>query len=392
MCQEKNGSNKKLMSAQTKSPDATTKATGPNSKTPVVEVKGVNFSFGQGEGRKQVLYDNNLCLYSGEIIIMTGPSGSGKTTLLTLIGALRGLQEGSLKVFGNELSGLSASEQEKIRRNIGFIFQAHNLLDSLTAYQNIKLVTELIDYAPNEADSLTSDILTKLGMQDRMLYKPQNLSGGQRQRVAIGRALVNRPRLILADEPTAALDKETGRQVVNLLKDLAENKGCTIMIVTHDNRILDVADRIVTMVDGYVASDVDVNESLTIVQFLKKCSVFETFSPTLLADVANKMQRETHPAGTIIIRQGDEGDKFYIIRRGKVEVMKETMGKSDVVAALDAGAFFGELALLKKEPRAATVRTTEEVELLTLSKEIFMDVVQKSASFEEQLRKVYFAR
>ncbi len=380
------------MSAQTKSPDATTKAAGQNSKTPVVEVKGVNFSFGQGEGRKQVLYDNNLCLYSGEIIIMTGPSGSGKTTLLTLIGALRGLQEGSLKVFGNELFGLSASEQEKIRRNIGFIFQAHNLLDSLTAYQNVKLVTELIDYAPGEADSLTADVLTNLGMKERMLYKPQNLSGGQRQRVAIGRALVNRPRLILADEPTAALDKETGRQVVDLLKDLAENKGCTIMIVTHDNRILDVADRIVTMVDGYVASDVDVNESLTVVQFLKKCSVFETFSPTLLADVANKMQRETHPVGQTIIKQGDEGDKFYIIRRGKVEVIKEAMEKSDVVATLDTGAFFGELALLKKEPRAATVRATEEVELLTLSKEIFMDVVQKSASFEEQLRKVYFAR
>lgn len=374
-------------------PDKTTaKSAGTDAKTPVVEVKAVNFSFGQGEGRKQVLYDNNLILYSGEIIIMTGPSGSGKTTLLTLIGALRGLQEGSLKVFGNELAGLGASEQEKIRRNIGFIFQAHNLLDSLTAYQNVKLVTELIDYSPGEADRLTSDILTELGMKERMLYKPQSLSGGQRQRVAIGRALVNRPQLILADEPTAALDKETGRQVVDLLRDLAENEGCTIMIVTHDNRILDVADRIVTMVDGYVASDVDVNESLTIVQFLKKCSVFETFTPTLLADVAGKLQRENHPAGTVIIKQGDEGDKFYIIRRGKLDVLKENMGKVDVVATLEAGAFFGELALLRKEPRAATVKSVEEVELLTLSKDIFMDVVQRSASFEEQLRRVYFAR
>ncbi|MEN6467613.1 MAG: ATP-binding cassette domain-containing protein [Smithella sp.] len=371
---------------------ATAKTAGTAARTPVVEVKGVNFSFGQGEGRKQVLYDNHLSLYAGEIIIMTGPSGSGKTTLLTLIGTLRGLQEGSLKVFGNELAGLGASEQEKIRRNIGFIFQAHNLLDSLTAYQNVKLVTELIDYSPGESDRLTSNILTKLGMKERMRYKPQSLSGGQRQRVAIGRALVNRPRLILADEPTAALDKETGRQVVDLLRDLAENEGCTIMIVTHDNRILDVADRIVTMVDGYVASDVDVNESLTIVQFLKKCSVFETFTPTLLADVAGKMQRETHPAGTVIIKQGDEGDKFYIIRRGKLDVLKESMGKVDVVATLEAGAVFGELALLRKEPRAATVKSVEEVELLTLSKDIFMDVIQRSASFEEQLRRVYFAR
>ncbi len=381
------------MSAQIKPPDAVTAKTAvPETKDLVVGVADVNYYFGQGEGRKQVLYSNNLSLYSGEIIIMTGPSGSGKTTLLTLIGALRGLQEGSLKVFGNELAGLGPAEQEKIRRNIGFIFQAHNLLDSLTAYQNVKLVTELIDYSPSEADRRTVDILTRLGMQERLLYKPQKLSGGQRQRVAIGRALVNRPRLILADEPTAALDKETGRQVVDLLRNLAKNEGCTILIVTHDNRILDVADRIVTMVDGYVASDVDVNESLTIVQFLKKCPVFETFSPTLLADVANKMQREIHPPGAVIIQQGDEGDKFYIIRQGTVEVLKETIGKADLVATLEAGAFFGELALLRKEPRAATVRTLEEVELLTLSKEIFIDVVQKSASFEEQLRKVYFAR
>jgi len=372
--------------------DAPAKTRDPEAKSLVVDVQGVNYYFGQGEGRKQVLYDNNLNLYSGEIIIMTGPSGSGKTTLLTLIGALRGLQEGSLKVFGNELAGLGPASQEKIRRNIGFIFQAHNLLDSLTAYQNVKLVTELIDYSPEEADRLTVEILTKLGMQERMLYKPQKLSGGQRQRVAIGRALVNRPRLILADEPTAALDKATGRQVVDLLRELAKNEGCTILIVTHDNRILDVADRIVTMVDGYVASDVDVNESLTIIQFLKKCPVFESFSPTLLADVANKMQREVHPAGQVIIQQGDEGDKFYIIRQGSVEVIKESMGREDIVATLEAGAFFGELALLRKEPRAATIRSSEEVELLTLSKEIFMDVVQKSASFEEQLRKVYFAR
>lgn len=380
------------MSASIKPSDAAAKTRDPEAKALVVDVQGVNYYFGQGEGRKQVLYDNNLNLYSGEIIIMTGPSGSGKTTLLTLIGALRGLQEGSLKVFGNELAGLGSASQEKIRRNIGFIFQAHNLLDSLTAYQNVKLVTELIDYSPEEADRLTVEILTKLGMHERMLYKPQKLSGGQRQRVAIGRALVNRPRLILADEPTAALDKATGRQVVDLLRELAKNEGCTILIVTHDNRILDVADRIVTMVDGYVASDVDVNESLTIIQFLKKCPVFESFSPTLLADVANKMQREVHPAGQVIIQQGDEGDKFYIIRQGSVEVIKESMGREDIVATLEAGAFFGELALLRKEPRAATIRSLEEVELLTLSKEIFMDVVQKSASFEEQLRKVYFAR
>lgn len=361
-------------------------------RDPAVEVRGVNYAFGQGESRKQVLFDNNLSLYPGEIIIMTGPSGSGKTTLLTLIGTLRGLQEGSLKVFGQELKGLGPSEQEKVRCNIGFIFQAHNLLDSLTAYQNVKLATELHRYKGGEADRRTADILTQLGLKERMSYKPQKLSGGQRQRVAICRALVNQPKMILADEPTAALDKDTGRQVVDLLYSFAKNAGCTIMIVTHDNRILDVADRIVTMVDGYVASDVDVNESLTIVQFLKKCPVFESSTPTLLADVAGRMQRESHPAGTVIIRQGDEGDKFYIIRSGKVDVCKEVEGKEAFLVQLGQGDFFGELALLKQAPRAATVRAVEDVELLTLSKEIFMNVVQKSATFEEQLRKVYFGR
>ena len=361
-------------------------------REPVVDVRGVNYAFGQGEGRKQVLFDNNLALYTGEIIIMTGPSGSGKTTLLTLIGALRGLQEGNLNVFGQELKGLGPTEQEKVRCNIGFIFQAHNLMDSLTAYQNVKLATELHAYGKGEADRLTEDILTQLGLKERMHYKPQKLSGGQRQRVAICRALVNRPKMILADEPTAALDKDTGRQVVDLLYSFAKNAGCTIMIVTHDNRILDVADRIVTMVDGYVASDVDVNESLTIVQFLKKCPVFENSTPTLLADVAGKMQRETHPAGTVIIRQGDEGDKFYIIRSGKVDVCKEVECREEFLVQLGPGDFFGELALLKEAPRAATVRAAEDVELLTLAKEIFMNVVSKSATFDEQLRKVYFGR
>jgi putative ABC transport system ATP-binding protein len=361
-------------------------------EAPVVEIKGVNYSFGQGESSKQVLFDNDLTLYPSEIIIMTGPSGSGKTTLLTLIGALRTIQDGSLKVFGKELKGLSPSEQEKIRHNIGFIFQAHNLLESLTAFQNVKLATELHKYSKDEAKRLAEKILTELGLEDRMYYKPQNLSGGQKQRVAIGRALVNRPKLILADEPTAALDKDTGRQMVSLLQNLAKTEKCTILIVTHDNRILDVADRIVNMVDGYVASDVDVNESLTIVQFLQKCPVFENSTPTLLADVAHKMHRETHPAGAVIIKQGDVGDKFYIIRSGHAEVIRETDGKTEVLTKLGPGDFFGELALLRKEPRAATVKAIEKLELLTLSKDIFTEVVETSASFEEQLRKVYFSR
>jgi len=360
--------------------------------TPAIEIQGVNHFYGEGEGRKQVIFDNHLTIYPGEIVIMTGPSGSGKTTLLTLIGALRSLQEGSLKVLGRELHGLSTAEQVKVRRNIGFIFQAHNLFDSLTAYQNVRLTTELHDYTPQQRHELPVNMLTELGLKERLHYKPANLSGGQRQRVAIGRALVNSPKLVLADEPTAALDKDTGRQVVNHLQQMAKTQGSAIMIVTHDNRILDVADRIVNMVDGYIVSNIEVAENIAIAKFLSKCSVFDGAAPNLLSDIAAKMKREKHAAGATIIRQGDLGDKFYVVRNGSVEVSKTKDGRSDTMVNLGPGAFFGELALLRDEPRAATVIATEPVELLTLSKEIFLQVRQNLGTFEEQLRKATFGR
>jgi len=359
---------------------------------PLLEIRGVNHSFGHGENRKQVLFDNNLTVYPGEIVIMTGPSGSGKTTLLTLIGALRSLQEGSLKFLGRELNGLSKAEQVRIRRDIGFIFQAHNLFESLTAFENVRLATELHDYTREEASRLATAILADLGLAERTHYKPQNLSGGQRQRVAIGRALVNSPKLILADEPTAALDKVTGRHVVNMIQALAKQKGCSALIVTHDNRILDVADRIVNMVDGVVVSDVAVAENEAVCKLLRKCSVFQNTTPTLLADVAGKVKEEDVGTGTVIIRQGEVGDKFYIIRKGTVEIEILRQGHTTTVAKLGPGEFFGEIALLRDEPRNATVRALEPVELLTLTKEQFIDIVKHSATFEEQLKKVYFSR
>lgn len=361
-------------------------------KEPIIEIKGVGHSFGHGEGCVKVLFDNNLTMYPGEIVIMTGPSGSGKTTLLTLIGALRSIQEGSLKIMGRELKGLNPAEQVEIRKNIGFVFQAHNLFDSLTAFQNVKLATELHQYERKEEISRSEDILTRLGLKDHLHKKPHGLSGGQRQRVAIARALVNGPRLVLADEPTAALDKDTGRLVVSIFKEMAETIGCTILIVTHDNRILDVADRIINMVDGYVVSNVDVAESITIAGFLKNCPVFKDSTPTLVADIGHRMRRETHPPGTEIIKEGDAGDKFYIIFSGKAEVTHMVAGKKKCLTTLETGGFFGELALLEDKPRAATVTAIEEIELLTLSKEIFNKVVKSSASFEEQLKKVYFGR
>jgi putative ABC transport system ATP-binding protein len=199
------------------------------------------------------LFDINLTIKAGEIVIMTGPSGSGKTTLLTLIGGLRSVQEGSLKFNGQELLGASNEELVQVRRQIGYIFQAHNLLDFLTAMQNVQMSLELqrnISQWESYIQSETMLQAVKLG--DRINYYPSDLSGGQKQRVAIARALVSHPKLVLADEPTAALDSKSGRDVVNLMQQLAKEQDCTILIVTHDNRILDIADRIINMEDGYL--------------------------------------------------------------------------------------------------------------------------------------------
>jgi putative ABC transport system ATP-binding protein len=222
---------------------------------PLALIEGLGHAFGEGETREVVLEGLDLALDRGEIVILTGPSGSGKTTLLTLIGALRSIQAGSILLDGRQLKGLRAREQEQVRKDIGFIFQTHNLFDSLTAFQNVLLATELASYPSGEAERRTSEILARVGLADYQHKKPAQLSEGQRQRVAISRALVNEPKLVLADEPTAALDGATGRAIVEVFQERARELGTTVLIVTHDDRILDVADRIIRMVSGKVVSD-----------------------------------------------------------------------------------------------------------------------------------------
>ena len=361
-------------------------------RVPIIEAQGVNFSFGVGESRRQVLFDNTLRIHAGEIVIMTGPSGSGKTTLLTLIGGLRALQEGSLAVMGRQLLGADQGELMRMRRHIGFIFQAHNLFEALSARQNVQLAAELGERTRDAARAKAEAMLSTLGLGERLRHKPQKLSGGQRQRVAIGRALVHEPQLVLADEPTSALDKDTGRQVVELFQRMTREQGTTVLIVTHDNRILDVADRIVNMIDGRVVSDVDMANSLTLVGFLRKCPVFTEAAPAFLADTAGKLREEHMPTGTVVIREGDVGDKFYLLQAGRVSVTRATPAGPETLAELGPGDFFGELALLRDEPRAATVTALEDLVLLSLSAEVFKDVVRQSQSFEEQLRRAYFHR
>ena len=222
----------------------------------VVKIQNLNHFFGAGKLRKQILFDIDLTLNAGEVIILKGPSGSGKTTLLTLMGGLRSPQSGSLLVLGRELVGAKKNRLVQTRKNIGYIFQSHNLLASLTAKQNVQMSLELHDrIAASEVEQRAIALLESVGLGDHLNYRPQNLSGGQKQRVAIARALVSHPKIVLADEPTAALDGKTGRDVVELMQQLAREQGCTILIVTHDNRILDVADRIVELEDGRVTHD-----------------------------------------------------------------------------------------------------------------------------------------
>ena len=219
---------------------------------PAIAIQNLNYFYGSGHLRKQVLNDISLSIQTGEIVIMTGPSGSGKTTLLSLIGCLRSTQEGSLQILGQELRGANKLTLVQARRQMGYIFQAHNLLAFLTAQQNVMMPLELQDISLAEAQNQAAEILTQVGLEQRLNDYPADLSGGQKQRVAIARALVTRPKLVLADEPTAALDKKSGRDVVELMQHLAKEQGCTILLVTHDNRILDIADRIVHMEDGYL--------------------------------------------------------------------------------------------------------------------------------------------
>jgi putative ABC transport system ATP-binding protein len=216
-----------------------------------ISVQNLDHYFGHGTLRKQVLFDINLTIDRGEIVIMTGPSGSGKTTLLTLVGSLRSAQSGSLQVLGQELCGATAQQLTRARRQHGYIFQAHNLHGSLTALQNVRMGLELHpELSSAEMNTRSHAMLDQVGLGDRVDYYPDDLSGGQKQRVAIARALVSHPQLVLADEPTAALDSKSGRDVVTLMQTLAKEQGCTILLVTHDNRILDVADRIVHLEDG----------------------------------------------------------------------------------------------------------------------------------------------
>lgn len=221
-----------------------------------IDVKGLDHFFGEGEARKQALFDVNLTVARGSLTILMGPSGSGKTTLLTLIGCLREVHAGSIRLLDQDLFDADEATRVDMRRRLGFIFQAHNLHESLTARQNVMMGLQVHGRGDRARHAGAADhLLNLLGLGERLTYLPANLSGGQKQRVAIARALVSNPEIIFADEPTAALDKDSGLAAVRLFKDLGRARGTTTVMVTHDPRILDLADRVVTLEDGRIVED-----------------------------------------------------------------------------------------------------------------------------------------
>lgn len=356
-----------------------------------IDVRGVNHHFGTGEASKQVLYDNNLCVQPGEIVIMTGQSGSGKTTLLTLIGTLRRVQSGQLSVLGQPLHDSSNDELVALRKRLGFIFQAHNLFSSLSALENVRMALELQQSSVSRkaTNDRCQEILEAVGLGDRIHYRPKGLSGGQKQRVAVARGLVHQPEILLADEPTAALDEESGRKVVTLFQREAKERGTAIVIVTHDNRILDVADRIVKMDFGRIARDTKVREASFIGEILLRCSVFRGVTVRTLTRLADRMRTQSHPAGTRIIRQGNAGQRFYLIKEGQAVVRRDP--GNQLLAILEPGDFFGETALITGEPRNANVDAKTDITLYSLDAESFREAMAERATMDQEVRSSLFA-
>ncbi len=362
------------------------------SSAPVIRTQGLSHFFGDEASRAQVLFDLNVDIDPGSLVILTGPSGSGKTTLLTLMGAMRSVQQGQITILGKSLSGLQGAALTQMRRDIGFIFQMHNLFDSLTAMQNLIMATHMSDIPPDQARRNCQALLERLGLGHRIHHKPAALSGGQRQRVAVARALVNSPRLILADEPTAALDQKSGLEVVTMLREFAAQDGRAVVMVTHDNRIIGLADRIMNMVDGRIVSDVRVNVTVSLSLALRGIDLFARLSTAELTQVAEKMTARPFTDGEVFVRQGEDGDMFYLLQDGQAEVVIRENGQDRIAATLGPGQYFGERALITGETRNATVIGRGAGRIALLSKEEFQQALNLAPDLPEQLKRIYFGR
>ena len=223
--------------------------TSSNNKS--LQINHVSKRYGSGSTEVTAVHDVSLSVNPGEIVLIMGPSGSGKTTLLSMLGALLKPTEGEIHLNGTILSALAENRLPEIRlKQFGFIFQDFNLLSALTALENVAIVAELAGSKSGEARRKAASLLTELGLGERLHFLPEKLSGGEKQRVAIARALVNDPSLILADEPTANLDSKIGHEIMRRLRHIAKEQGRSVVIVSHDQRIKDIADRVLWLEDG----------------------------------------------------------------------------------------------------------------------------------------------
>ena len=222
-----------------------------SSHSATLQISHVTKRYGAGSTEVTAVHDVSLSVSPGEIVLIMGPSGSGKTTLLSMLGALLKPTEGTIQLNGTTISALEENRLPDIRlKQFGFIFQDFNLLSALTALENVAIVAELAGAKSGEAKRKAASLLTELGLGERLNFPPEKLSGGEKQRVAIARALVNDPRLILADEPTANLDSKIGHEIMRLLRNIAKEQGRSVVIVSHDQRIKDIADRVLWLEDG----------------------------------------------------------------------------------------------------------------------------------------------
>ncbi len=224
--------------------------------TPVLECENVVKELGQGAGLVIALKGVSIKLVPGELTLLMGPSGSGKTTLLSILGCIMQPTSGTLKIAGQLVAGLSAEELAKIRRDhIGFIFQSYNLFPTLNAIENVRIALDVRGITGFAATSRAEDVLRDVGLGHRLTNYPGNLSGGEQQRVAVARAIASSPSIVLADEPTAALDSENGHAVMALLSRIAKEQKRSVLAVTHDPRTLGYADRVVRIEDGKIVGE-----------------------------------------------------------------------------------------------------------------------------------------
>jgi putative ABC transport system ATP-binding protein len=349
----------------------------------VIRAADVSYWYGEGETRTQVLFENDLEISRGEMVIMTGPSGSGKSTLLTLIGALRRMQGGDLVVAGHDLTRADERGQVELRKRIGFIFQQHNLFSSLTAIENVRMATALRPGTVEEMNERCIDMLTRLGLGERINHLPAQLSGGQKQRVAITRALVNRPTLVLADEPTASLDAESSKVVLELLRSLADGpERTTVLLVTHDQRVIDHADRIVNMIGGKIVTNSLTRIAVRICRALAASEPLKGLSEATLSRLASQMTIEARSAGETIVREGEEGDRFYVVGSGIADAYIN--GEFDEELCFGEG--FGMISSYFKQPVRRTVTARTDLELYVLVKDDFLKALAADESFETRIR------